>query len=176
MTTTTSFRLLSPHEVPGENTLLLDVRTPAEYEAAHLPGSVLHPLTALDPDAVRRLASGRAACVIICGSGQRARRAAEKLQSSDLPALSVLDGGITAWEAAGLPLQRGTRRVISLERQVRIAAGALVFTGALLTWLVNPWFLLLPAFVGAGLIFAGVTDFCGMALLLARLPWNQLKK
>lgn len=176
MTTKTSFRLLSPHEVPGANTLLLDVRTPAEYEAAHVPGSVLHPLQSLDPAAIFRLAAGHDTCVLICGSGQRARLAAEKLSSSGLPTLSVLDGGLTAWEAAGLPLQRGHRRVISLERQVRIAAGTLVFTGALLTWLVNPWFLLLPAFVGAGLIFAGVTDFCGMALLLARLPWNQSKK
>lgn len=86
-----------------------------------------------------------------------------------------VEGGTLAWEGAGLPVVRG-RRVISLERQVRIAAGALVVAGVLLGWLVHPAFLGLSAFVGAGLVFAGVTDTCGMGLLLARMPWNRIEK
>ncbi|MCW5559341.1 MAG: DUF2892 domain-containing protein, partial [Verrucomicrobiae bacterium] len=77
------------------------------------------------------------------------------------------------WEAAGLPVLRGTSRVISLERQVRIAAGTLVVTGTALGYFVHPGFYGLAAFVGAGLVFAGITDFCGMGLLLAKLPWNS---
>ena len=83
-----------------------------------------------------------------------------------------VEGGTTAWSAAGLPVVRG-RKTISLERQVRIAAGSLVFAGTLLGAMVNPLFLIIPGFVGAGLVFAGVTDTCGMAMMLAKMPWNQ---
>ena len=85
----------------------------------------------------------------------------------------LIEGGILAWEEAGLPAVYGERKVISLERQVRIAAGALVLTGVLLGWLVHPAWLGLAGFVGAGLMFAGITDTCGMAMLLARMPWNR---
>ena len=80
-----------------------------------------------------------------------------------------------AWEQAGLPMRRGPKAV-SLERQVRIAAGSLVLLGAVLALTVHPWFALLSAFVGAGLVFSGVTDTCGMGMLLARMPWNQVKE
>ena len=86
-----------------------------------------------------------------------------------------MEGGITAWEQEGLPLVRG-RKAISLERQVRIAAGSLVFAGAILGYLVNPVWIALSGFVGAGLVFAGVTDTCGMAMVLARMPWNNPTK
>ena len=85
----------------------------------------------------------------------------------------VVTGGTLAWIDAGLPVTRGTAKVISLERQVRIVAGALVVTGVVLAQSVNHWFIGLSAFVGAGLVFAGITDFCGMGLLLARMPWNK---
>ena len=84
----------------------------------------------------------------------------------------IIAGGTKAWIDAGLPVTRSEVQVISLERQVRIAAGSLVLVGAVLGWLVHPGFFGLSAFVGAGLVFAGITDFCGMGLLLARLPWN----
>lgn len=161
-----------PAEVPLENTLLLDVRTPAEYEEAHIAGSVSHPLNELAPDEVKRLAAGKSACVLVCRSGNRARQAAEKLSEGGVPALQVLEGGVLAWEAAGLPLKRGVK-TMSLERQVRIAAGALVFTGAVLGYFVHPAWIALSGFVGAGLVFAGITDTCGMGLLLARMPWNN---
>jgi hypothetical protein len=83
----------------------------------------------------------------------------------------VLEGGITAWAGAGLPVVRG-RKTMSLERQVRIAAGALVFIGSVFGYFVNPAFIALSAFVGAGLVFAGITDTCGMAMMLAKMPWN----
>ena len=89
-----------------------------------------------------------------------------------MPNLHVLDGGVNGWVAAGSPVRRGAARV-SLERQVRVVAGALAATGAVLALLVNPLFALLPAFVGSGLVFAGVTDTCGMAMALSRLPYNR---
>ena len=152
--------------------LLLDVRTPAEFEQAHISSSVLHPLGSLNPAEVEKLAAGKTQCVVICQSGKRAAQAAEKLTASSLPGLAVMEGGVAAWEAAGLPLERG-RKTISLERQVRIAAGTFVLTGAVLGYFVNPAWIALSGFVGAGLIFAGITDTCGMGMLLARMPWNN---
>ena len=154
--------------------VLLDVRTPAEYEEMHIDGSVLHPLTELDPAQVRKILGGASECVVVCASGQRATRAAERLQKElgGGVKLSVLDGGVKAWDAAGMPLIRG-KGVISLERQVRIAAGSFVLAGVVLGFLVNPAWFALSGFVGAGLVFAGVTDTCGMGMLLARMPWNN---
>ncbi len=153
------------------NLLFLDVRTPAEFEEAHIEGSFLHSLTDLDPEKVRSLAVGRAGCLVICRSGNRAKQAAEKLAAAGIEPVQVLDGGVQAWEAAGLPLRRG-KKTMSLERQVRIAAGFLVFTGAVLGYFVNPAWIALSGFVGAGLMFAGITDTCGMGMLIARMPWN----
>ncbi|HSG69326.1 MAG TPA: DUF2892 domain-containing protein, partial [Planctomycetaceae bacterium] len=84
-----------------------------------------------------------------------------------------LEGGMVQWEADGLSVVRG-KKSISLERQVRIAAGTIVFIGAMLGYFVDPAWVLLSAFVGAGLVFAGVTDTCGMGMMLARMPWNQV--
>jgi rhodanese-related sulfurtransferase len=151
--------------------LFLDVRTPAEYEEVHIQGAILHPLSDLNPDKVRELIAGKNSCVVVCRSGGRARQAGEKLVSSGMTNVAVLDGGVAAWDGAGLPVIRG-RRTISLERQVRIAAGALVFLGSALGFFVNPAWIALSAFVGAGLMFAGITDTCGMAMMLAKLPWN----
>jgi rhodanese-related sulfurtransferase len=150
---------------------LLDVRTPAEFEEAHIEGSVSHPLTELDPRKVQSLAAARTNCVVICRSGNRAKQAAEKLAAAGVGSVQVLEGGVQAWEAAGLPLRRG-RRTMSLERQVRIAAGTLVFVGAVLGYFVSPAWIALSGFVGAGLVFAGITDTCGMGMLIARMPWN----
>ncbi len=159
-------------EVTAENALLLDVRTPAEFAEAHIAGSVLHPLGSLSVEEVKRLAEGKNACVVICRSGNRARQAAAALCQHNIPQLQILAGGIQAWEAAGLPLNRGAK-TISLERQVRIAAGTLVFIGATLGYFVHPGWIALSAFVGAGLVFAGITDTCGMGMLIARMPWNN---
>lgn len=171
---TTETQVLPPAEVNKARggSLLLDVRMPAEFEEIHIPGSVLHPLSDLDPAAVRKLAEGKASCVVVCRSGNRARQAAAKLESAGLDNLSILDGGVLAWESAGLDVKRG-RKTISLERQVRIGAGSMVLAGVVLGFLLNPAFFFLSGFVGCGLIFAGVTDWCGMGLLLAKMPWNN---
>lgn len=150
---------------------LVDVRTPAEFASEHLAGSVSLPLDRIDAAAAARLAAG-GRCVLICGSGKRASQAHAQLAAAGCTTTEVLDGGIQAWLAAGQPVERG-RRTISLERQVRIGTGLLVLTGAALATWVHPAWLLLSAGVGLGLTIAGITDWCGMALLLARMPWNQ---
>jgi hypothetical protein len=88
----------------------------------------------------------------------------------------IVEGELQAWVAAGYPVERGTSRVWSLERQVRFAAGTGVLLGVGLAWMAHPWFIALTAFIGAGLVFSTVTDTCGMALMLARMPWNQRPK
>lgn len=151
---------------------LLDVRTPGEYEAVHIHGAYNVPLDTLGEHGEEIRATVNEPVVLVCQSGARARRAEEALRSAGMPNLHVLDGGVNGWVAAGNRVHRGAPR-ISLERQVRVAAGALAATGAVLALLVNPLFALLPAFVGSGLVFAGVTDTCGMAMLLSRLPYNR---
>lgn len=156
----------------GAGVRLLDVRTPGEYETAHISGAYNVPLDTLDEHAGEIRAQVDAPVVLVCQSGVRARRAEEALRGAGMPNLHVLEGGVNGWMAAGKPVRRGRER-ISLERQVRIVAGALAATGGLLAVLANPWYGLLSAFVGGGLVFAGVTDTCGMALVLARLPYNR---
>jgi len=156
----------------GESPVLLDVRTPLEFGEIHLSGSRLVPLDALDPAAVAREHGAASACVLICRSGKRAGQAAEKLAAAGMTNLHILEGGMLAWAEAGLPATRG-QKVMSLERQVRIAAGAIVLTGALLAQFVDPAFIWLSGFVGAGLMFAGITDTCAMGMLISKLPWNQ---
>lgn len=151
---------------------LLDVRGPGEFETAHIRGAYNVPLDTLSEHAAGIRAHLAAPVVLVCQSGARARRAEQALRGSGMPNLHVLDGGMNGWVAAGRPVQRGRER-ISLERQVRIAAGSLTATGALLALTVNPLFAVIPGFVGSGLVFAGVTDTCAMGLLLARLPYNR---
>lgn len=154
---------------------LIDVRTPAEYRERHAEPARLVPLESLDPRAIMaaRAQPGDAPLYVICQSGSRGRTAAEKFQAAGFPNVVNVEGGTLAWERAGLPVVRG-KKAVSLERQVRIAAGSLVVLGTALGAFVHPGFLGLAAFVGAGLVFAGVTDTCGMAMLLARMPWNQV--
>ena len=159
----------------GETPVLLDVRTPLEHREIHLSGSRLVPLAELDPAAVAREHGSASACVVVCRSGKRAEQAAAKLAAAGMTNLHILEGGMLAWAEAGLPANRG-QKVMSLERQVRIAAGAIVLTGVLLARFVNPAFIWLPGFVGAGLMFAGLTDWCGMGMLLAKAPWNRAPK
>ncbi len=165
---------ISPQEALAQrsSSLLLDVRTPAEFEDAHIDGAVLHPLGDLAPEHVRRATAGRTGCIVVCGSGGRATRAAEQLSAHNIPGVVVLAGGMKAWQSQGLPVVEG-EKTISLERQVRISAGLLVVVGAALGYFVHPAWIGLSAFVGAGLVFAGVTDTCGMAMVLAKMPWNN---
>jgi rhodanese-related sulfurtransferase len=156
----------------GRKLALLDVRTPAEHGEIHIEGSHLMPLDRLDADAAKGLVKDADSCVLVCRSGKRAANAMEKLSAAGCDKLMVLEGGVTAWDEAGLPVNRGAK-AMSLERQVRIGAGAMVLLGVILGSQVHGGFYGLSAFVGAGLIFAGITDWCGMAMVLAKMPWNQ---
>ena len=155
----------------GRKIELIDVRTPAEFQEVHLAAARNVPLDRLDPTSWRADRGGEP-LYVICQSGGRGRQACEKLAAAGIVGVVNVDGGTRACAAAGLPVVRG-KKAISLERQVRIAAGSLVLLGAVLGHFVHPYFVGLSAFVGAGLVFAGVTDTCGMALMLARMPWNQ---
>ncbi|MEX0653475.1 MAG: rhodanese-like domain-containing protein [Phycisphaeraceae bacterium] len=150
---------------------LIDVRTPGEYRAEHLEPAELMPLDQLDARAFLQAPPG-VPIYLLCQSGKRASTAYGKLAVAGVSNMAVVKGGLSACKQANLPLVKG-QGVISLERQVRIGAGMLVLLGVLLGWVVHPTFYGIAGFVGAGLFVAGVTDFCGMAMLLARMPWNQ---
>ncbi len=158
----------------GQPAELIDVRTPVEFREVHVAFARNVPLDQLD---AARIAAGRNGSsqplYVICRSGSRGKQACEKLQAAGCANVVNVEGGTKAWDEAGLPVVRG-QKAMSLERQVRIAAGSLVLVGALLGYFAHPYWIGLSAFVGAGLIFAGVTDTCGMAMLLARMPWNRV--
>lgn len=155
---------------------LLDVRTPVEFREVHVADARNLPLDRLDPATVMQARNGNQGepLYLICRSGSRGWQACEKFLAAGFTNVVNVEGGTLACVEAGLPVVRG-KKAISLERQVRIAAGSLVLLGVLLGWLVHPALLGLSVFIGAGLVFAGITDTCGMGMMLARMPWNQVK-
>ncbi len=175
-----SVRTITPKEVEdlrrlGRHVDLIDVRTPVEYREVHAEAARSIPLDRLDPRAVMEARNGtkEEPLYTICRSGSRGSRACEAFHAAGFANVVNVEGGTLAWEQAGLPVVRG-KKAVSLERQVRIAAGSLVVLGTALGAFVHPGFLGLAAFVGAGLVFAGVTDTCGMGMILARMPWNRI--
>jgi rhodanese-related sulfurtransferase len=179
MVATISPTMLADLRRKGDKVTLIDVRTPAEYGEVHVDFAHNIPLDRLDAQAVTALC-GDGPAYFVCKSGTRSQKACEKLLAAGLKDVISVEGGTAACEAAGVPVVRG-RKVMSLERQVRIAAGALVAMGAALAAFgpVAPvnWQAIgagLAGFVGCGLVFAGITDTCGMAMLIARMPWNQV--
>ena len=152
---------------------VIDVRTPVEFTEVHVSQARSIPLDELKPGSLQLQKDQP--IYLLCRSGQRAAKAAEKFAKDGYSQPVIVEGGTLAWIEAGLPVTRSSVKVISLERQVRIAAGSFVFTGVLLAHFVDSRFIWLSGFVGAGLVFAGITDFCGMGLLLAKLPWNKRK-
>lgn len=158
----------------GETVELIDVRTPVEYREVHADLAKNVPLDQLNPGKIAQGRNGDGQPLyVICRTGNRANQACEKIQAAGYANVVNVEGGTLAWDEQGLPVVRG-KKSISLERQVRIAAGLLVVLGVVLAVTVNIWFVALAAFVGAGLVFAGVTDTCGMGMLLAKMPWNQV--
>lgn len=153
---------------------ILDVRTPAEFESVHVPGAALDPLDRLDPRQFleHRGPDGKP-LYIICQTGGRALKAIEKFKRAGFNGCVLVEGGTEAWMKAGLPVIRGERRVLPLMRQVQLVVGILSATGAALALVVNPYFAIIPLFIGCGLFFAGLTGMCGMASLLAKMPWNR---
>ena len=159
-----------------EHLMLVDVRTPAEYGEVHVDFAHNVPLDRLDPKEISAL-GGAGPIYFVCKSGGRSQKACEKMLAAGVKAVISVEGGTAACEAAGMPVVRG-RKLMSLERQVRIAAGSLVASGAALAAFgPSPlWQQIgigLAGFIGSGLVFAGVTDTCGMAMLIAKMPWNQ---
>lgn len=157
-----------------EDVDLIDVRMPTEYREVHAEGAVNVPLDSLDPKAVADSVGAGAGkpVYVICKSGNRSSKAAQKFVDAGIENVINVDGGTTAWVDAGLPVVRG-KKSVSLERQVRILAGFLALVGAVLGFFVHPYFVGLSAFIGAGLMFAGITDTCGMGMMLSKMPWNK---
>ena len=161
--------------IDTDGALLIDVRAPDEHARERIAGARNVPLAQLSaqPHAAAYRLAGAPAVIFHCRSGQRTAMHAQALEGcTDCPAY-VLEGGLDGWKRAGLPVLRDAAQPLELQRQVQIAAGSLVALGTALGAGVSPWFLLLPGFVGCGLVFAGVSGFCGMARLLAKMPWNR---
>jgi len=160
----------------GKPLMLIDVRTPAEFEAVHVAGARLLPLDNLDCAAVlaEREKSGAASPIhILCHSGARAKRAAEKFAAVGFKDCLVVEGGTQAWAAAGLPVERGERAVLPLDRQMQTIIGLMIIAGVALAQLVDPAWIWLSGFAGLGLLVAGVTGFCPLRMVVSRMPWNQ---
>ncbi|QEG33830.1 rhodanese-like domain-containing protein [Bythopirellula goksoeyrii] len=176
-----SYKTISPEELhdlyqQGAPIDLIDVRTPVEFREIHATPARNVPLDSLDPHMVVNGRNGNAEkpLYVICRSGSRAANACDQLVAAGYTNVVNVEGGTAAWDQLGLPVVRG-KKSISLERQVRIAAGLLILVGSILGYFVNPYFIGITLFVGAGLTFAGLTDTCGMGMILAKMPWNQLK-
>ncbi|MBB3083265.1 rhodanese-like domain-containing protein [Geodermatophilus sabuli] len=168
--------LIAPTELTDRLTgdptpTLVDVRTPAEYETAHIPGSINIPLPLMTEHATALAAELDGPVVLVCQAGTRARTAHTPLAAAGAEQLSVLDGGVTAYTATGQPIRRGRARW-ALERQVRLVAGGLVAT-SILASLRFPRARFLAGGIGAGLATAAVTDTCAMGAALSRLPYNR---
>ncbi|GFJ95449.1 sulfurtransferase [Phytohabitans rumicis] len=150
---------------------MLDVRTPAEFETAHIPGSYNVPLDLLKEHRAELGDHLDEDVVLVCRSGARAAQAGQALEQTGLPNLKVLTGGILAWQATNAPVNHGRPRW-DLERQVRLAAGSIVLV-SILASLVLPGAKWVAGFIGAGLTFAAVTNTCAMGMLLSKLPYNR---
>ncbi len=169
-----------------KHSVIIDVRSDMEHEGKRLLCNHIHsPLDKLNPQDFmqKHNLDSEAEIYFLCQSGGRARLAADKFFNAGYKNLKIIEGGLSACEACGEKVEGyetnscsvKTNYPLSLERQVRVAAGALTFFGTLLAIKLHPIFLAIPLFVGGGLIFAGLTNRCGMALLLTKAPWNKIK-
>ncbi len=158
----------------GQGALLVDIREADEHARERIADACCIPLAQLaSAQQLQQLPAGRAV-VFLCRSGMRTRAHAAALEAACRGGTAyVVEGGLDAWKQAGLPVLRDRLAPLELMRQVQVAAGGLALLGAVLAAALSPWFLLLSGFVGAGLVVAGVTGFCGMANVLALMPWNR---
>lgn len=161
---------LSPaaaRDVLANGGILIDIREPDEHRRLRIPGARNIPVARLGPQ------DGPAPVIYHCRSGMRTSGNAARLAGlSQCPAY-LLEGGIEAWRAAGMPIEQDARAPLEIMRQAQIAAGFLILAGVVLSLTVAPAAIALSAFVGAGLMFAGISGWCGMAKLLALMPWNR---
>jgi rhodanese-related sulfurtransferase len=152
-----------------EEITLIDVREPGEYASEHIEGAILVPLSTISQE---KLPSTSKSIILYCQSGKRSQLAAQQLAATGLK-IRQLQGGINAWKQEGFAIKINKNAPISMMRQVQIVAGSLVVIGTLLGAFVSPWFLTITGFVGSGLVFAGITNTCALAILLAKLPYNH---
>lgn len=157
-------------DTEADKICFLDVRSQDEFRSGHVPGASCLPLDQIEAG-LANIPRDRLV-VLSCQSGKRSAKAREILRARGFDNVVEMEGGFSAWSQSGLPVNR-FRNSIPVIRQVMITAGTLVFAGATMGILLSPYFFALPLFVGAGLTFAGVTGWCGMAFLLERMPWNR---
>lgn len=167
------FKLLNDKEL----VTIVDVRTPIEVSGEHITGSLFLPVQELTPEKFNQLIStlpnSNKPIYLLCQRGIRADMAVKKLKEVEKVHLIVIEGGLNELKAKGQVTAVGVSNVISLERQVRIASGAFILFGMLLGVTVHSYFYAIPTFMGMGLVFSGITNLCGLGLVIARMPWNQ---
>lgn len=171
--------IISAQEVQNKlasGALLIDIRQPDEYRREHIEGAVLQPFSELQRQGLNKALKQGNCLIFHCKSGARTCSQSDFFkqlaQDSDCE-VYLLEDGINGWKNAGFSTKFNSSQPIDIMRQVQIVAGSLILLGALLGWSVSPYFYWLPTFVGAGLTFAGISGFCGMARLLALMPWNR---
>ncbi len=157
----------------GGCSLLVDVRSHAEFRASHIPGARNMPLDELEEDIGDEIKDKDATLFLMCSCGNRSDKACEGMEELGYHNVISIEGGMIEMKRLGVKIVEEEHHVLSLERQVRIAAGSLVLIGVLLGFLLNPWYFAISAFIGTGLVFSGVTDTCGLGLLLMKMPWNK---
>lgn len=171
------FTVITPEEarqlLDDGRAVLFDIRDPGEFAREHISGARLVPLASLDTHDFDRERRMGVAAIFQCQSGRRTEASAARLVGAGFRETYVIKGGLNAWRAAGLPVHLDRSQPIEVQRQVQIAAGSLVLMGVALAALLSPWFVMLSAFVGGGLVFAGASGSCTMAQLLMRMPWNR---
>lgn len=155
----------------GGECQVIDVREYSEFNSERVAEAQLMPLSNFEKHADE--IDHSKPVYLMCRSGNRAKQAAEKLAKKGFTDIHIVEGGMAAWSGASLPVVKGDSKVWSLERQVRFAAGLIILAGVVLGYLVSPYLFLLSGFIGAGLTFSAITDTCGMAMVLAKMPWNK---
>ena len=181
MKTTADVRTVASVEIQklldaGYTLDLIDGRTPAEYREIHAVGAVNVPLDEIEPERMMAERSDDTEPLyFICRSDSRGKQACEAFHAVGYTNVVNVAGGTVAWSDLGLPVKQG-KASVSLERQVRIAAGVLVLSGVVLDLLHHPAWTALSAFIGVGLTYSGITDTCGMAMILAKMPWNRVSR
>lgn len=168
-----SLKPISPQaarDLVNQGAILVDIRAADEHAREHIAAARRVPMDHLKSAAPLDATAG---VIFHCRSGNRTRVNAQALSACAACEAYVLDGGLDAWKKAGLPVVTDASQPMELQRQVQIAAGSLILLGAVLGATASPWFHALSAAIGAGLVFAGVSGFCGMARLLMRMPWNR---
>ena len=175
-----NYKSISPKELKllqeAGNVLVLDIREQDEFDREHIPGASCTPLSGFSSDEIARITDNETIAVFHCQSGNRTHQAREELAATDFDQVCILEGGLSAWKKNGGETKKCEKAPLPLMRQVQIIVGAMVLLGIILGYLFSPLFTLISAFFGAGLLFAGISGYCGLAKFLLLLPYNQCSK